>query len=73
MLSGIAAHRTVGRRIEVSAIAAVRELAAEDPAPVTPAQYIDALERFLIARLGAGNIPAPRKAAGAVAGAVQVD
>jgi AraC-like DNA-binding protein len=52
ILSGIAAHRTVGRRIELSAIAAFRELVAEDPAPVTPDQYIDALERFLIARLG---------------------
>jgi AraC-like DNA-binding protein len=51
LLSGIAAHQTVGRRIPSSVIPAFRELAAEDPAPTTPDQHIDALERFLIRRL----------------------
>jgi len=51
ILSGIAADATIGRRLEVSTIAAFRELVEEDPAPQTPAQYIDALQRFLIARL----------------------
>jgi AraC-like DNA-binding protein len=58
MLSGIAAHKTVGRRIELRAIAAFRELVAEDPVPATPAEYIDALERFLIARLGSARVHA---------------
>ena len=51
ILSGIAADGTVGRRIDVSTIAAFRELVEEDPAPQTPAQCIDALQRFLIGRL----------------------
>jgi AraC-like DNA-binding protein len=51
ILTGIAADGTVGRRIDVSTIAAFRELVDEDPAPQTPAQCIDALQRFLIARL----------------------
>ena len=51
ILSRIAADRTVGRRIDVGTIAAFRELVEEDPAPRTPAQYIDALQRFLIGRL----------------------
>ena len=51
ILSGIAADRTVGRRIGASTIDAFRELIEEDPAPQTPAQYIDALQRCLIGRL----------------------
>ena len=51
ILSGIAADGIVGRRIDVSTIAAFRELVEEDPAPQTPAQCIDALQRFLIGRL----------------------
>jgi AraC-like DNA-binding protein len=51
ILSGIAAERTVGHRIAVSTIAAFRELVEEDPPPQTPAQCIDALQRFLIRRL----------------------
>ena len=35
----------------VSTIAAFRELVDEDPAPQTPAQCIDVLQRFLIGRL----------------------
>ncbi len=51
ILSGIAADGTVGRRIDVGTIAAFRELVDEHPAPQTPAQCIDALQRFLIGRL----------------------
>ena len=51
ILSGIAADGTVGRRIGVRTIAAFRELVEEHPTPQTPAQCIDALQRFLIGRL----------------------
>jgi AraC-like DNA-binding protein len=51
ILSGIAADQTIGRRIDVRTIAAFRELVEEDPAPQTPEQCIDALQRFLIGRL----------------------
>ena len=51
ILSGIAADATVGRRIDVSTIAAFRELVEADPAPQTPAQCIDTLQRFLTDRL----------------------
>jgi AraC-like DNA-binding protein len=51
LLSAIAAERMVGRRVKVSAIPALRELAAERPVPQTADQCIDLLERFLIQRL----------------------
>jgi AraC-like DNA-binding protein len=51
ILSGIAAHQTVGRRLELKEIAPFRELVTQSPTPQTPEQHIDALERFLIARL----------------------
>ena len=51
ILSGIAADGIVGRRIDVRTIAGFRELVEEDPAPQTPAQCIDVLQRFLIGRL----------------------
>ncbi len=51
ILSRIAADATIGRRLDLSTIAAFRELVAENPAPRTPAQCIDALQRFLIGRL----------------------
>jgi AraC-like DNA-binding protein len=51
ILSGIAADATVGRRIDVRTIATFRALVEEDPAPQTPAQCIEALQRFLIGRL----------------------
>lgn len=51
VLSGIAADGTVGRRIDVRTTPAFRELVEADPAPQTPAECIDALQRFLIERL----------------------
>jgi len=51
ILSRIAADGIVGRRIDVRTIAGFRELVEEDPAPQTPAQCIDVLQRFLIGRL----------------------
>ena len=56
LLSRIAADGTVGRRIDVSTIPAFCELVEEDPAPQTPAQCIDALQRFLIGRLRNANV-----------------
>jgi AraC-like DNA-binding protein len=51
ILSGIAGHQTVGRRMQLKAIAPFRELVSENPPPQTPEEHIDALERFLVARL----------------------
>jgi AraC-like DNA-binding protein len=51
ILSEMAAEGLVGRRINLSAVPALRELAAESPAPQTPDRCIDVLERFLIQRL----------------------
>ena len=56
LLSGIAADGTVGRRIDASTIPAFRELIDEDPAPQTPAQCIDALQRFLVGRLRSASV-----------------
>jgi AraC-like DNA-binding protein len=56
LLSRIAADETVGRRLDVSTIPAFRELAEEDPAPQTPAQCIDVLQRFLIGRLRSASV-----------------
>ena len=51
LLTGIAAHTTVGRRIPLSSIASCRALVADQPVASTPAEYIATLQRFLIARL----------------------
>src|SRR6185436_13962360 len=56
ILSGVDQQDTVGRRIELKTIAAFRDLVAVRPDPVTPAQHIDALERFLIARLAGARV-----------------
>jgi methylphosphotriester-DNA--protein-cysteine methyltransferase len=51
ILSGMAAHAMVGVRIDLSTIAACRGLVETHPAPKTPSECIDALERFLLHRL----------------------
>jgi AraC-like DNA-binding protein len=51
ILSAMAAEGMIGRRIKLSAVPSLRELAAATPAPQTPDQCIDVLERFLIQRL----------------------
>jgi AraC-like DNA-binding protein len=51
LLTGLAAHATVGRRIGLNATAAFRELVCETPQLPTPEQCIDVLQRFLISRL----------------------
>ena len=51
MLSGIAAHSMMDRRIALRQCTVFRELASIDPPPRNPAQCIDALQRFLIHRL----------------------
>lgn len=56
LLSGIAADQTVGRRIGLGTIPAFSKLVAEDPAPRTPDQHIDVLERFLIERLDKARV-----------------
>jgi AraC-like DNA-binding protein len=55
LVSGIAADRTLGRRIELAGIAP--SAGAEHDASWTPAQYIDTLERFLIDRIGNARVP----------------
>ena len=51
LLSAMAAEGMIGRRMNLSAVPAFRELTAERPAPSTPDQRIDMLQRFLIQRL----------------------
>lgn len=51
ILSATAAERMIGCRIKLSSVPALREFAAETPAPQTTDQCIDVLERFLIQRL----------------------
>ena len=51
LLSGIAAHTTVNRRIKLTAEGPFRELIAPEPVAKTPLQCIEALQRFLIQRL----------------------
>jgi transcriptional regulator GlxA family with amidase domain len=51
MLSGIAAHLMVNRRIDLSRCEPFRELVSIDPSEHTPAQCIDVLQRFLVDRL----------------------
>ena len=50
-LSGVPAHSLVDSRIPLNECAAFRELAALDPVPHTSAEWIAALQRFLIHRL----------------------
>jgi hypothetical protein len=56
ILSGIAAYEMVGRRIDLSTIPACHALVAAHPAPETPSECIDVLERFLIDRLRSASI-----------------
>jgi AraC-like DNA-binding protein len=58
MLSGIPAHSMVDRRIGLSGCAAFHELVSIDSSEHTPAQCIDALQRFLIGRLENANLHA---------------
>src|SRR5262249_40851788 len=57
LVSGLAAHTLVGRRIKLSAIEACRTFIANPQTPQIPAQLIDALERFLIERLRNASVP----------------
>ena len=56
ILSGMAANAMVGRRIDLSTVAACRALVAADQAPKTPAECIDVLERFLVDRLSHASV-----------------
>jgi transcriptional regulator GlxA family with amidase domain len=56
MLSGIAAHSMVDRRIGLSRCEAFRELVSIDPSEYTSAQCIDTLQLFLIDRLKNANV-----------------
>jgi len=51
ILSGIAAHAIVNRRIALRHAPSFRDLVCVEPRPHTSEEYIDALERFLIDRL----------------------
>ena len=51
LLSGIAAHTLVGRRIGLRGISAFHDLVSQEPRPRTPEQCIDVLQRFLVRRL----------------------
>lgn len=51
LVTEIAAHTTVGRRVSLSSIASCRTLAADQSISSTPAEYIAKLQRFLIERL----------------------
>src|SRR5262245_7327671 len=56
LLSGIQAHSMVDRRIDLSRCAPFRELTSIDASEHTPAQSIDALQRFLVNRLENSNV-----------------
>jgi AraC-like DNA-binding protein len=56
MLSGIAAHSMVNRRMDLTRCAAFRELVSIDPSEHNSAQCIDTLQRFLIDRLENANL-----------------
>jgi AraC-like DNA-binding protein len=58
MVSGIAAHSIVDRRIALSQCAVFRGLASIDPSSHNSAQCIDALQRFLIDRLEHASVHA---------------
>jgi AraC-like DNA-binding protein len=51
LLTGVAAHAMVGRRIRLNGTEAFRELVGEEPRLHTPEECIDVLQRFLIERL----------------------
>ncbi len=51
LLTGIAAHSIVGRRVSLKRAAAFRALASIDSHPPTPERCIEALQRVLIERL----------------------
>ena len=51
ILSGVAAHAILGRRIPLSNVAAFHELVSGESSLRTPAQSIDVLQRFLVRRL----------------------
>jgi AraC-like DNA-binding protein len=55
-LSGVAVHAMVDRRAPLSDYAAFRELASIDPAPCTSAEWVAALQGFLIDRLAGTSI-----------------
>jgi methylphosphotriester-DNA--protein-cysteine methyltransferase len=65
LLSGIATHAIVGRRLGLSETAAFHELVSGESSLRTPARCIDVLQRFLISRLKDATVH------GAVAAAVR--
>jgi methylphosphotriester-DNA--protein-cysteine methyltransferase len=56
LLSGIPAHATVGRRIDLRGVALCHDLVAAESSLRTPAQCIDVLQQFLIRRLEAARV-----------------
>jgi AraC-like DNA-binding protein len=56
LLSQIAAHRMVGRRVDLSNLAAFHELVSSESWLRTPAECIDVLQRFLIGRLKEASV-----------------
>ena len=58
MLSRIAAHLMVDRRIDLSRCEPFRELVSIDPSEHTSGQCIDVLQRFLVDRLETANLHA---------------
>lgn len=56
MVSGLAAHTIVGRHLDLRDAARCRDLVAGESSLSTPAQCIDALQRFLIRRLQAASL-----------------
>jgi AraC-like DNA-binding protein len=56
LLTGIAAHAMVGRRVRVNGSAAFDELVCAEAGLLTPEECIDVLQRFLIGRLRNANV-----------------
>ena len=56
LVSGIPADAMVGRRVRLSELPAFHAIACEEPLARTPAQYVDVLQRLLIARLQNANM-----------------
>ena len=55
-LSGIPTHTIVGRHLSLNGVTPFHDLVARQPSPDCPAECIDVLQRFLIARLTGAHI-----------------
>jgi AraC-like DNA-binding protein len=51
ILTGVATHTLIDRRIDLTSIKPFRDLVAVEPRPRTPAEYIASLQQFLTGRL----------------------